>query len=186
MGDPAGVGPEICLKLLADQPLSRVAVPIVLGSRAILERTSRELGLPLDAKCLESGEEKINPPKQATVVDVAPEWGGDVLPGQISGEAGRAAYRYIEYAVRGTLDRTFDAIVTAPINKKSLHEGGIEFPGHTEIVAALTQTPESYLMLWSPKITVAMVTLHVGLDRVGPLIRKARIERVISLTHGAK
>lgn len=185
MGDPAGVGPEICLKVLANKDLARVAVPVVLGSRTVMENTSKALKISLDAKQLEEGEEKIQTLQGPALINVAPEWGGDVVPGQISSEAGRAAYRYIEYAIRGTLDKTFSALVTSPIHKKSLREGGINFPGHTEIIAALTQTPESFLMLWSPRIVVSMVTLHTPLDEVGLLIRKDRIGKVIRLTHVA-
>lgn len=185
MGDPAGVGPEICLKVLGNKDLARVAVPVVLGSRTVMENTAKALNIPLDAKQLEEGQEKIQTLQDPALINVAPEWGEGVVPGQISSEAGRAAYRYIEYAIRGTLDKTFSALVTSPIHKRSLREGGIQFPGHTEIIAALTHTPESFLMLWSPRIVVAMVTLHTPLDEVGPLIQKDRVEKVIRLTHAA-
>jgi len=185
MGDPAGIGPEICLKLLADQDLARVAVPVVLGSQRILERCSKSLNIPFKGPILAPGDEKLRLPSAPSVLDVAPEWGSGVVPGRISSEAGRAAYRYVEYAVRGTLDKTFSACVTAPIHKKSLREAGMDFSGHTEILAALTQSPEVCLMLWSSRMAVSMVTLHVSMEEVGPLLTQDRIRSVIRLTHQA-
>ena len=95
--------------------------------------------------------------------------------GELSPVAGDAAYRYVEAAVRLALSGEIDAICTAPLNKAALHAGGHIYPGHTELLAELTGTPEVSMMLTAPKMRVIHVTTHIGLiDAIakidGPLV----------------
>ena len=91
-----------------------------------------------------------------------------------------AAYRYIERAVKLALDREIDAICTAPINKEALNAAGHRYPGHTELLAKLTGTPEVSLTLLSPKLRVIHVTAHIGLLDAIAKIDAALIERTIA------
>jgi 4-hydroxythreonine-4-phosphate dehydrogenase len=99
----------------------------------------------------------------------------DLPWGQLSPEAGHAAYLYLEKAVELATSGQIDAICTAPLNKAALHAGGHRFPGHTELLAELTGTEEVSMMLTAPKMRVIHVTTHIGLiDAVakinGPLV----------------
>ncbi len=168
MGDPAGVGPELCLRLLANAEIAAECVPIVFGDRRVLDAVSERLELPSAA--------------DESVFDfcrIGPE---EFVPGQVSATAGAAAYAYIQAAITAALDGRVDAICTAPIHKEALHAAGISYPGHTEILAALTRAKRVCMMLTSNALTCSLVTAHVGLRDVPGLLTVARVLDAIELT----
>jgi 4-hydroxythreonine-4-phosphate dehydrogenase len=97
--------------------------------------------------------------------------------------AGEAAYRYIERAVRIVEAGQAQAICTAPLSKEALHAAGHKYPGHTELLAALTNTPEVSMMLVAPGLRVIHVTTHMGLLDAIERIDAALVERVIGRAH---
>ena len=160
MGDPAGIGPEIVLKTFADAAFSRPA--IVVGDAAILARDSRRLGLAVGINPIaDIGAAKLRP--GAVDVISASNLPEDLPYGRVSAEAGAAAYRYIERAVALALDGSVSAIATAPIHKAALKAAGVTFPGHTEILAALTHTDDYAMMLCNDELRVILVTIHMAL-----------------------
>jgi 4-hydroxythreonine-4-phosphate dehydrogenase len=170
MGDPAGIGPEICLRLLAQADLARVCTPVVLGDIGVLRRVGEKLKLPFDA---------------SRVVDLGAVAVEDVLPGRIDARCGEAAYRYVVAAINAALAGEFDAIATAPLHKEALHAAGYHYPGHTEIFAERMQAERFCMMLTAPEITCSLVTVHVGLGEVAALLTEERIGAVIDLTAAA-
>ena len=94
--------------------------------------------------------------------------------------AGDAAYQYIKRATELAMAGKVGAICTAPLNKEALHAGGHKFPGHTEMLAALTGTPEVSMMLMTPKLRVIHVTTHIGLIDAINRIEPGLVERVIA------
>jgi len=160
MGDPAGIGPEIVLKTFADTAFSRPA--IVVGDAAILAREARRLGLALEIRTIEDVREATLAPGIVNVLSVS-DLPQDLPYGQVSAEAGAAAYRYIERAVALALDGSVSAIATAPIHKAALKAAGVNFPGHTEILAALTRTDDYAMMLCNDELRVILVTIHLAL-----------------------
>jgi 4-hydroxythreonine-4-phosphate dehydrogenase len=104
----------------------------------------------------------------------------DIPFGKISAAAGEAAYRYIELSIKLALEGAIDAICTAPINKEALNAAGHHFPGHTEILAALTGTAEVSLTLFSPKLRIIHVTAHMGLLDAIERIDAPLVERTIA------
>ncbi len=168
MGDPAGVGPEVVLKALKRLDVYALCRPLVIGDLATLEKAGEIVGVSVDDddlpfECLDLGLLTAGLPF-----------------GEVSAVAGDAAYRYIERAVQLALAREIDAICTAPINKEALNAAGHRFPGHTEILAALTGTPEVSLMLLSPKLRVIHVTAHMGLLDSIERIDAGLVERTIA------
>jgi 4-phospho-D-threonate 3-dehydrogenase / 4-phospho-D-erythronate 3-dehydrogenase len=107
----------------------------------------------------------------------------DLPWGVISSIAGDAAYHFIAEAARLAIDGLVGAICTAPLNKEALHAGGHKFPGHTEMLAALTGTPEVSMMLSTPKLKVTHVTTHIGLLDAIIRIEPQLVERTISRAH---
>ncbi|HBO80305.1 MAG TPA: 4-hydroxythreonine-4-phosphate dehydrogenase PdxA, partial [Cupriavidus sp.] len=103
----------------------------------------------------------------------------DLPFGKLSAVAGDAAFRYIERAVRLAQEEKIDAICTAPLNKEALHAGGHKFPGHTEMLAHLTGTPEVSMMLVAPKLRVIHVTTHIGLLDAIRKIEPGLVQRTI-------
>ena len=103
--------------------------------------------------------------------------------GQVSAVSGEGAFRYIERAVRIVEAGQADAICTAPLSKEALHAAGHKYPGHTELLAMLTGTPEVSMMLVSPKLRVIHVTTHIGLIDAIERIEPGLVERVIGRAH---
>ena len=184
MGDPAGVGPELCLRLISGEEIRRECVPVVFGDVGVLDRVARQLGWPTPERVI-SGEEWSGrgPAVEApAVLDLGAIAAEAVRPGAIAAEAGRAAYRYIERAIREALAGRVDAVATGPIHKEALRAAGIPFPGHTEIFAAQTDARRSCMMLTSEAITCSFVTAHVGYRDVPRLLSPERILDVIELS----
>jgi 4-hydroxythreonine-4-phosphate dehydrogenase len=100
--------------------------------------------------------------------------------GRISAAAGHAAHEYVRAATALAMEGRIDAIVTAPLNKAALHAGGHDFPGHTELLAALTGTSEVSMMLVTPGLRVILVTCHMGLRAAIDAIEPGLVERTIA------
>jgi 4-hydroxythreonine-4-phosphate dehydrogenase len=184
MGDAAGVGPEIIMKALSHATIYERSRPLVVGDAARLRQAGQIASAPLDVQVVsEPGEGTF---RHGTVdcIDLAlvPE---DLPWGRLSSVAGNAAFRYIERAVALALEGKADAICTAPLNKEALHAGGHIYPGHTEILAALTGTPEVSMMLMTPKLRVIHVTTHIGLIDAIARIEPGLVERTILRGHEA-
>jgi len=162
MGDPAGVGPEIIAKAMADPALREHARLLVIGSAARLQQAVELVHAGLSVRPIHDLGEARFDADEIDCLDV-PGIGTDLPWGELSAEAGHAAYLYIEKAVVLAMAGEIDAICTAPLNKAALHLAGHRYPGHTELLAELTGTPEVSMMLTAPRMRVIHVTTHVGL-----------------------
>lgn len=183
MGDPAGVGPEICLDLLGDEEVASYCVPIVFGDRAVLEACAEKTGKVLPTSfCIEGEIEAVSAPSVFHIESIGL---GDFEPGVVNSATGKAAYTYITKSIDLALAGSIDGVATAPINKEALSSAGITQPGHTEIFAERSGTERYCMMLTSEIITCSLVTIHVGYDEVPELLTEARILEVIELTREA-
>ena len=182
MGDAAGVGPEIIMKSLARPALYETCRPFVVGDARRLREAGRIAGTTLEVRAVAGPGEAGFVCGVVDCVDLGliPEG----LPfGALSALAGDAAYRYIEKAVEFVRADQADAICTAPLNKEALHAGGHKFPGHTEMLAHLTGTPEVSMMLVAPGLRVIHVTTHIGLIDAIERIDPGLVERTIVRGH---
>jgi 4-phospho-D-threonate 3-dehydrogenase / 4-phospho-D-erythronate 3-dehydrogenase len=168
MGDPAGVGPEICLKAAADASVRRICAPVIFGDRTILTEVGRRCRIPV--------------PKGSALVDFGLIKPGEIKPGRIQRAAGAASFRYVEAAIGSALKKQVAAVVTAPINKEALNLAGRHFPGHTEILARLTRARRICMMFASETIACGLVTTHCALAEVPGLITRQRVRDAIELT----
>jgi len=183
-GDPAGIGPEICLRALRDPAVLKYAVPVLFGDAAVLERVARATGIP-SAKCHTisiSQLARISSINRPLIVNCAAIDAAKITPGKISAACGRAGYIYVKRAIQAALAGHIDGVVTAPIHKESLNLAGVAFPGHTEIFAALTKSKRSCMMLYSDKLAVSMATTHIGYADVPQRLSAHRVLDVIELT----
>jgi 4-hydroxythreonine-4-phosphate dehydrogenase len=170
MGDPAGVGPEIVLKALADPEVSPLARWIVVGDAGVLELASRITGLDL---------------KAAELRHVEALGGVDGFAfGRLDARCGAAAVEYVRIATLLCLSGEAAAMVTAPINKEAVALGGRPFTGHTEYIAELCGARESRMLLWSERLATVHVTTHVALRRACEATSE-RVLRTIELGHDA-
>jgi len=181
MGDPAGIGPEICLRAMHEPSMLKICTPVLFGDVGVLERVAKKSlsDLPVLREADLFRVSKINRP---LIVDCGAIEARKIKPGKVSTACGRAGYIYIERAIRAALAGKIDGVVTAPIHKESLNLSGVKFPGHTEIFTALTQAKRSCMMLYSDKITVSMATTHIGYHEVPKKLSVERVLNVIELT----
>jgi 4-hydroxythreonine-4-phosphate dehydrogenase len=178
MGDAAGIGPEIIMKALAHDEVYQRCRPLVIGDAGRLRQAGDLVGSALSIRSVAGPREAAFEHGTVDCVDLAliPS---DLPWGRLSPIAGDAAFRFVERSVTLALGGEVDAICTAPLNKEALQAGGHIFPGHTEILAALTRTPEVSMMLMTPKLRVIHVTTHIGLIDAIAKIEPGLVERTI-------
>ncbi|GGI16996.1 4-hydroxythreonine-4-phosphate dehydrogenase PdxA [Gottfriedia solisilvae] len=180
MGDPAGVGPEIILKSLNTKEVYQQCRPIVIGDARILDRAQQFVNTNLEIITIEDiGEAAYEAGKVYCLdMNLVP---ADLPIGQVSAEAGHAAFEFLRKAIELANEGKIDAICTAPLNKEALHKGGHIYPGHTEILAELTNTNDFSMMLSAPNLKVIHVTTHVGIIDAVKMINPERVYKVIKL-----
>jgi 4-hydroxythreonine-4-phosphate dehydrogenase len=182
MGDPAGIGPEVVLKAVAEEEVHAVCQPVIIGDAQLLAHNARTLDLQCGYEIVRRDErlpDQISQPLIFHLDNIQ----GHVEPGIESGAAGKAAAGYIEAAVELCAAGSIDAIATAPINKRALFLGGYTFPGHTEFLAYLTGTEDYAMGFVGANLRVVLISTHVPLAEALGLVRRERIEKRIRLTN---
>jgi 4-hydroxythreonine-4-phosphate dehydrogenase len=181
MGDPAGVGPEIIARALAEPEVRRASRPVVIGSAAVMREAMGVVGSTLALHPVRDVAECRWDAGTLECLDLANVDITMVPKCRVSAAAGRAAYEYIERGVRLAQSGAIDGIVTAPVNKEALAAAGVPHSGHTEILAQLSDTRDFAMLLMGKELRVIHVTTHVALRRVPDLVTTERVLRVIEL-----
>ncbi len=171
MGDPAGIGPELCVRLVREESILSVCDPIVYGNYGVLERVAGVLG--------------VGPPPQERVRECGRLDPAAVTPGKVDPSCGEASYRYVVAAIEDALAGRVAALCTGPIHKEAWHAAGVPYPGHTELLAARTGAARTCMMLTAAAITCSLVTGHVGLRDVPVMLSEERVYDTILLTAAA-
>jgi 4-hydroxythreonine-4-phosphate dehydrogenase len=187
MGDPAGVGPEICLQLLANEEVREFATPVIFGDARLLTRCARQAGLPAPKRIISEIEwsEKCGSINEPAVLDIFGFDAEGFTPGTVSAKTGAAGYRYVEKSIQAALAKQVAAVATAPLNKEALHAAGITYPGHTEMFAEKMAAERSCMTFFSNEMVCSLVTVHIGYQDVVPAMTSRRILDVIELTDAA-
>src|SRR5580693_848144 len=170
MGDPAGIGPEIILKALADPAVAVLARWIVVGDGRVLEMAEQFTGLRFAV-----GELRDT----GTLGDLS-----GFAFGRMDARCGAAAVEYVRVATELCLSGAADAMVTAPLNKEAVTMSGQPFSGHTEYIAGLCGATESRMLLASERLCTVHVSTHVAL-RAACNLNTERILRTIELGYEA-
>lgn len=178
MGDPAGIGPEIAVSASLDAEVLDLCTPVVVGDADRLEQASKILKANARIRRVDPASITDLDSQSINVIQV-----GELSPslpfGALSAEAGEAAFQYIKCATDLAVSGKIAAMCTGPINKEALQLANRDFPGHTELLADLTNTPEVSMMLSSEKLKVIHVTTHVGLSHAISQIEPGIVERTI-------
>ncbi|WP_419898057.1 4-hydroxythreonine-4-phosphate dehydrogenase PdxA [Roseomonas sp. USHLN139] len=182
MGDASGIGPEIIMKALARPDVYAICRPLVVGDATRLREADALTRTNLKVAALQEPAGAKYEIGTVDCIDLGLIPAGHPF-GQLSTLSGEGAYRYIERATRLVEAGAADAICTAPLSKEALHAAGHKYPGHTELLAHLTGTPEVSMMLVAPKLRVIHVTTHIGLMDAIRKIEPGLVERVIARGH---
>jgi 4-hydroxythreonine-4-phosphate dehydrogenase len=183
MGDPAGIGPEVVAKAMVSRAVRQLCRPIVIGSLPVMKRTIESLGLALQTVRVD-GHEAL-PARRGTVAVLDPLQSplGKFTPGVAAAETGAASVAFIKKGVELAQLGCIDGIVTAPINKEAINLAGCHYPGHTELLADLTQAKESGMMIVGGPLRIMFVTTHVAIKSLSSLLTQAKVEKGIRLAH---
>jgi 4-hydroxythreonine-4-phosphate dehydrogenase len=177
-GEPAGIGPDLCV-MLAQQPQTENLV--VIANTGLLEQRAQELGLTWRARPFDAARTYAFAPGEMAVIDTPLT--AAVIAGRL--ERANSAYvlRTLEIAVDGCMSSRFDAMVTAPVHKGIINDAGIAFTGHTEFLAARTATPHVVMMLVGGGLRVALATTHVAVKDIAQAITRNNLEQTLRVLH---
>lgn len=164
MGDAAGIGPEVAARSV--RIIKKFCAPLVICDAVFFTKEASKFGIDI------SGAELLD----------LKNINNKIKPGRVSAAAGAAAAEYIAKAAELVLSKEASAMVTAPINKESLNKAGLNFPGHTEMLAKLTGAGEFAMMLAGGGLRVVLATTHTSLRNVPRLITARNVFSKISLT----
>jgi 4-phospho-D-threonate 3-dehydrogenase / 4-phospho-D-erythronate 3-dehydrogenase len=174
MGDPAGIGPEIAVKALCSQSLPDGCGVFIIGDLAVLEHSASLVASSTALYEMTSPEDLR--PGRVNVLDMKQVTPGDFDIGRPQAVCGKASYDYLIKGIDLCLEKRIAGIVTNPISKEALHLAGINYPGHTEILADRTGAKEFSMMFALDNVHVVHVTTHVSLKQA---IRQITSDRVL-------
>jgi len=175
LGDPAGIGPEIVVKTVADKDLFEEANCIVIGDAGVVEQAIGVTGVDLKVNCVKDPADGDYSEGVLNMIDMKNIDLDKFEYGKVSAMCGKAAFEYIEKSIQMTMDGQADAVATAPINKEAIRAAEINFIGHTEIFAELTNTNDPLTMFETNGLRVFFLTRHVSLREMLDMITKERV-----------
>ena len=176
-GEPAGIGPDLCLALAADdQP------PLVIGDVRVLRARAALLGVDVDIRPTD-GDDRPSPAGPGTLHVIDLPVARPVRPGAVDPANAQAVVDGIALAVDGCRDGRFSALVTAPVQKSVINDAGIAFSGHTEFIAGRCGAVQPVMLLVAGALRVALATTHLPLREVADAVTPGRLRAVIDELH---
>ena len=178
-GDVNGIGYEVILKTFSDPTMFEFCTPVIYGSPKVMTYHRKAIESPTNFNVVDSASDAQ--PDRLNLVNCNPE---DVKVdfGIPTEESGSAAFQALERAVKEYREGKIDVIVTAPINKKTIHSDAFHFPGHTEYIEAqLGEGNKALMILMNSSMRVALVTVHEPLSKVASLISKDLIKEKLGI-----
>jgi 4-hydroxythreonine-4-phosphate dehydrogenase len=182
MGDPAGIGPEIILKALADGDIYGLCRPVVLGDPEVLSSNMLKAGHDMSLNIILRPGEAVAQQGKIDLMSVSQLKGTVVLPGKPTVEGGKAMVECIIRAVEMCRKGQLEAMVTCPISKSLMHKAGYPYEGHTPFISYLTNTKEYVMMLAGDRLRVALVTIHCSLKDVPAVLDQEMVYKTIAIT----
>ncbi len=185
VGDPAGIGPEITAKALAEAHTYDICRPLVVCDLEVMKEAIKFSGLDLKTNAVASPAEGKYELGTVDVLDMKNVDMSQLKYKTVAAMSGKASYEYIEKVIHLAMDGEIDATITGPIHKEAINAAGIHEAGHTEIYARLTGTKDYAMMLAEGDFRVVHVSTHVSLQEAINRTKKERIGKVIDLADAA-
>ena len=172
-GEPSGIGPDIAI--IYAQKAKKENLLVYCDPDVLIDR-AKKLNLPIILKESES--------KNASELSIYPiKTSNKVLPGRLDPANSNYVLNTIKHATKDCLNSSCDGLLTGPVNKGVINESGIDFTGHTEFLAELTETSKTVMLLATDQLKVALATTHLPLTEVANNITKKSLSQVISIIH---
>lgn len=181
MGDPAGIGPEIIIKALTEGELSGAPVVVVGCARTLQRVLGRGITLPAKIRVIEAVSDAQFAPQMINVLDEPLADPEALQPGIVQALAGDLAFRCVRRAAELAMAGEVKAIATAPLNKEALHLAGHHYPGHTELLAQLTDSQDYAMVLYTNNLKVIHITTHIALRKFLDVLNQDRVKTVIKI-----
>jgi len=176
-GEPAGIGPDLCVQLAQYQQHCEI---IVIADPELLKHRSNTLGLSIKLECFDSNK-PAKPSKKNSLKYLPIELATSVQPGILNKNNSPYVLASLQKALKGCLSKQFDAVVTAPVHKSIINDAGVAFTGHTEFFADGAGVEQVVMMLTTPQLSVALATTHLPLNKVSEAITQKLLTRVIKI-----
>ena len=183
MGDPAGIGAEIIVKALSHVEVYQKCIPIVIGDYEPLKDAIQFCHLPIELREIHDVTEGQGEFGRIDVINMGYLEKNSWEYKKNSAVCGNASFQYVVYGIKEAMEEKVQAVVTAPINKKSLNMAGYAYNGHTEIFAEYTGTKNFAMLLASKTLRVIHVSTHCSLRDACDRVKKDRVVEVIKLAH---
>ena len=171
LGDPNGIGPEIILKIFQNKSIINKYDLKIAGGKKIFDYYSSFLNFPQIPS--------------TNIVEIPFLKKFKVTPGKIDKAAGKISGDAITIAAELCMKKEFDAMITLPISKESLNLGGYNYPGHTEMLAELTSSKDTVMILYSEEFSVALITGHVALRDVSRNLNEELIFKKVAAVNNS-
>ena len=173
-GDPAGIGPDICIKAFGQKKIYDFS-PVIFGDKELFKSRAKILGINADIQIYKG---QIELSKDSLWI-ANRDCDLNILPGRPDPNCANFIISNFQQAVKRTISEEFEAVVTCPINKEIINKGGINFTGHTEELAKLSKIDKVVMMLATQELKVALATTHLPLREVPEYITQDHIEETI-------
>lgn len=178
-GEPAGIGPDLCASIAQSDWDCEL---VVAGDETVLGQAAAALGLPLTLRRFDSGNARVAH-RAGTLCVLPVATATPVQPGRLDPSNAAYVLDLLDRACDGCRDGSFDAMVTAPVQKSVIMDAGFEFTGHTEYLAQRCGAKLPVMMLAGEDLRVALVTTHLPLSEVPRAITAQRLEDTVRIVH---
>ncbi|CAD2080731.1 4-hydroxythreonine-4-phosphate dehydrogenase PdxA [Jeotgalicoccus meleagridis] len=185
MGDPAGIGPEITVKSFLNPEVLEAGNSIVIGDNDVLEKALEITQTDLEIKVIKDVEEADFSKNIINLIDLDNVDMTSFEYGQVQAQCGKAAFEYIEYAIKLAMDNKVDALATTPINKESLKAAEVPYIGHTEMLEELTNSHDPLTMFQVRSLRIFFLTRHLSIKEAIDQMTKERVHDYIKRSYDA-
>lgn len=175
MGDPSGIGPEIVVKALKNEELYSICKPLVIGDFQTLKAISSLVSVELAFNIISKPEQGKYSYGAIDLISLDNIDVSKLEYGKVQGQAGRAAFEYIVKSAELAKSGSVDSIATTPINKEAIKAANIDFIGHTEMLASLTDTEDPLTMFQVYGLRVFFLSRHVSLRKACEVVKKDKL-----------
>jgi len=178
-GEPSGIGPDLIIQLSQQQQQAQL---VVIADKFMMIQRAEQLGITTKfINYLASDAISVSAVNEIIILDMPCE--ESVIAGQLNKNNSQYVLNTLTRATEGCLSNEFSAMVTAPLHKGIINDAGVEFTGHTEFLAELTQAELPVMMLAADSLRVALATTHLPLSEVSSAITQESLTKVINILH---